>query len=129
LSQNENLSDEQLVKMLDKAWNELYQLEYSKSLLTSNKLLTAAYKKKDNVLIARAYNIIGLNFAEFTNIKKTLYFYRKALYYANLTDDDLTKAWIFNNIGNIYTQESIDFKKGIDYYKKAYTFLKKLKIL
>ena len=113
--------------MLDKAWNQLYQLEYSKSLLTSNKVLTEAYKNKNNVLIARAYNVIGLNFAEFTNINKTLYFYRNALYFANLTNDDLTKAWVNNNIGNIYTQENIDFKKGINYYKKALFFSLRLK--
>ena len=126
-SQTEKFSAKQLEEMLDKAWNQLYQLEYSKSLLTSNKVLTEAYKNKNNVLIARAYNVIGLNFAEFTNINKTLYFYRNALYFANLTNDDLTKAWVNNNIGNIYTQENIDFKKGINYYKKALFFSLRLK--
>jgi signal transduction histidine kinase/CheY-like chemotaxis protein len=91
-------------------------------LLISNKVLDQAYKTKNNKLISKAYNIIGLNFSEFSDFKKTISFYNKALYYANLTDDNVTKDWVYNNLGSIYTEEKIDFQKGIEYYKKGLFF-------
>lgn len=121
-SQIEKLSSGQLEKMLIKAGDDLYKLEYNKSLLISNKVLDQAYKTKNNKLISKAYNIIGLNFSEFSDFKKTISFYNKALYYANLTDDNVTKDWVYNNLGNIYTEERIDFQKGIEYYKKGLFF-------
>ena len=124
-SQKEKLSNKQLEKKLIEAGNQLYKLDYNHSLITANEVLTQAYINKDNRLIARAYNIIGLNFCEFSDVKKTISFYNKALYYANLTKDDSVKDWVYNNLGNIYTQEKVDFKKGIEYYKKGVFFSEK----
>jgi signal transduction histidine kinase/ActR/RegA family two-component response regulator len=124
-SQKENISHKQLEKKLIEAGNQLYKLDYNKSLITANEVLTQAYKKNDNRLIARAYNIIGLDFSEFSDFKKTISFFNKALYYAYLTKDDSVKDWIYNNLGNVYTQENVDFKKGIEYYKKGLFFSEK----
>lgn len=125
-SQTEKISNKQLEKQLVDSGNYLYKLEYNKSLLTANKVLVEALKNDKPVLAAKAYNIIGLNFAEFSDSKKTIQFYNKALYYANLTTNDSIKDWIYNNLGTIYTQEKIDFNKGIEYYKKGLVFSNRL---
>lgn len=102
-------------------------LEVEKSLKLSKLALEQAHQIKDDILMAKAYNIIGLNFEEFYDVKKAIYFYNKALYHAKLTQNDSIKDWIYNNLGNAYTYRNIDFKKGIAYYKKGLLFAQKIK--
>jgi len=73
-SQKETISNKQLEAKLIEAGNQLYKLDYNGSLVTSNEVLTQAFKRKNNRLIARAYNLIGLNFAEFSDYKKQFHF-------------------------------------------------------
>ena len=66
-------------------------MEVEKSLKLSKLALNEAHKIKDDALMAKAYNIIGLNFEEFYDVDKGLNYYNKALLHANLTDNDSIK--------------------------------------
>lgn len=121
-SQPQNLSNKQLEKLLVDAGNSFYDLDYRGSLINCKKVLNHSLKKNNHRLTAKAYNLIGLNFAEFLDTKTTIYYYNKSLYYANLDNNDTIRDWVYNNLGNIYTEEKIDFNKGIEFYKKGLNY-------
>ena len=108
--------------MLIDAGDSFFKIEIDKSLNLSKTALNDAQKLKDNVLMAKAYNVIGLNFEEFYDVEKSIEYYNSALEHAKLTSNDTIKDWIYNNLGNVYTIEKVNVNKGIDYYKKALTY-------
>ncbi|WP_395064006.1 ATP-binding protein [Flavobacterium sp.] len=120
-------SKKEVEKMLSDAGNAFLSLEVDKSLRLSKVGLDASYKLKDNVLIAKAYNIIGLNFEEFYDPEKGLVYYKKALFHANLANNDSIKDWVYNNIGSYYSYRKFDFKTSIKYYKKGLFYSEKIK--
>ncbi|WP_240471521.1 tetratricopeptide repeat-containing hybrid sensor histidine kinase/response regulator [Flavobacterium cauense] len=103
------------------------KLECNKSLDYAKKALNEAYEIEDNQLIARSYNLIGLNFEEFSDYKKAAGFYNNGIKYANKTTNDTLKGWLYNNLGNLYCFRKVDFKKGIENYKKALVYSEKIK--
>lgn len=126
-SQNQVSTKRQIEDMLIKAGDAIYNLECDLSLSYAKKALNEAHKINDDVLMAKAYNVIGLNFEEFADAKDAIKYYDKALLHANKTNNDSIKDWIYNNLGNAYTYRNIDFQKGINYYKKGLEYSIKIK--
>ena len=116
----------QIEKMLLDAGDSFYKIEIDKSLNLSKLALKDAQELKDNVLMAKAYNVIGLNFEEFYDVNKSITYYDYALVHAKLTNNDTIKDWIYNNLGNVYSVQKIDVLKGINFYKKALTYSEKI---
>lgn len=115
------------MKKLSLAGEALRNFECDKSLRISKEALDEAHQLKNHQLMAKAYNIIGLNFDEFSEPKTAIIYFEKALDHALLTENDTLQEWIYNNLGSTYTYRKIDLKKGIDYYKKGLLFAKKIK--
>ena len=126
-SQEKTLSKKQIVKVLSDAGYAFYDLEVDKSLNLAKTALENAHTIKDDVLMAKAYNIIGLNFEEFYDVDRGIEYYKKALFHANLTNNDSIKAWVNNNLGSIYSYRKSNFKKSIEYYKIGLTYANKIK--
>lgn len=114
-------------KKLALAGKALQELDCEKSLLYSKEVLNDAHAINNHALMAKAYNLIGLNFDEFSEPKTAINYFNKALNHAVLTDNDTIHEWIYNNIGNTYTFRKIDLKKGIKHYKKALFYSNKVK--
>ncbi len=117
----------EIEKLLIDAGNAFYDLDVDKSLKLSKVALDYAHKQKDDELMAKAYNVIGLNVEEFYDPVKGLSYYQKALYHANLANNDSVRDWVYNNIGSYYSYRKVNFKKSIHYYKKALFYSEKIK--
>ena len=96
--------------MLIDAGDSFFRIEIDKSLNLSKAALNDAQRLKDDALMAKAYNVIGLNFEEFYDVNKSVIYYNNALSHAKRTSNDTIKDWIYNNLGNVYTFEKIDAK-------------------
>lgn len=116
----------QVDALLRDAGNAFVKLEIDKSLNLSKKALDNAYLLKDDVLKAKAYNLIALNFEEFYDVKKSIEYYEKALHFAQLTSNDSLKCWVNNNLGSVYSYRQNNLKKSIPYYKEALKAAKKI---
>lgn len=101
--------------------------DYEKSLELSKLALVRSFKINDAYLIAHSYNSIGVIYDEFSQSKRAIEFYNKALKYANKTENDSLKDWIYSNLGSAYYYNKIDIKKGIAYYKKSLFYAEKIK--
>lgn len=126
-SQEQLRSKKEIERLLANAGNAFFNLDVDKSLKLSKTALDNAYKIKDDALMAKAYNIIGLNFEEFYNPDKGFDYYQKALKHAELAKNDSIRDWVNNNIGSYYSYRKNNFKKSIEYYKKALFFSQKIK--
>lgn len=125
-SQEKKTAEKEVTRLIGKAGSHLMNLDCAQSLQISQEALSKAHKLQNNLLIAKSYNLIGLNFEEFSDYQKAIEFYSIGIDYANRANNDTIKDYLYNNLGNIYTFRKIDFKKGIDNYKKALVYSKKI---
>lgn len=112
--------------LYDKALKGLNDLKCSESLLYSQQLLEYALKQNKYDMAAASYNIIGLNFEEFGDLKKSIQYYNSGVSYAKLAKNDTIENYLYNNIGNLYYFRLKDSKKGLYYYQKSYELSKRL---
>lgn len=118
-AQSTNSTKKEAKELLKQAGQSFLQLDSKKSLDFAQKALILATKNNDDLLASKAYNLIGLNFEEFSDYKKAIEYYNKGLVLANKVDNDTVKGWLNNNLGNVYCYRKIDFQKGIKHYKEG----------
>lgn len=118
---------DEISKTANIALKYLNESDFEKSLIVSRVALQQALIAKDNNLIAFSYNIIATNYNEFSEFDKAIYYYKKALSFANKTTNNVLKNKINNNLGNVYCFEKKQYKKGIEHYKKSLEYSKKEK--
>jgi len=126
LAYSQSVSKKQIEKMLSEAGVAFANLDVDTSLKLSKNALNSAYELKDDALMAKAYNIIGLNFEEFYNPDKGIVYYKKALYHANRAANDSIRDWVNNNLGNYFSYRKNNFKQSIIYYKRGLFYAEKI---
>ncbi len=127
LFSQEKVSKKEISLMLGQAGEALYNLECQKSLNISKDALNYATTAKDEDLMAKSYNIIGLNFEEFSTPESAIVFFEKALYHAEISKNDSIRLWVNNNLGTVYSYRKSNFKKAITYYLSALNYANKIK--
>jgi len=118
-AQTTNSTNKEAKELLKKAGQSFLKLETKKSLDFAQKALIIATKNNDDLIASKAYNLIGLNFEEFSDYQKAIEYYNKGLVLANKVNNDTVKGWQNNNLGNVYCYRKIDFHKGIKHYKEG----------
>lgn len=113
--------------LLTKSGQNFLDLKNDTSIRLANEALTLAINNKDNEFAAKAYNLIGLNYADFSDVNKAVDAYKKGLEYAHFTRNDTIKSWLSNNLANAYCYNEIDFNEGVKYYKLGLKYAEKLK--
>lgn len=118
-AQDTNSRRKEANELLKQAGNSFLKLDTKKSLDYAQKALITATKNNDDLIASKAYNLIGLNFEEFSDYQKAIEYYNKGLVLANKVNNDTVKGWLNNNLGNVYCYRKIDFQKGIKHYKEG----------
>ena len=124
-SQNKILPKNEIEKLVTDATKNWKIHDYEKSLRQSRTALKNAIAINDNYLIARCYNLIGVNFDDLLMLDKAYPFYIKALYYIDKTENNILKSKIHNNLANICFFEKKQYNQGIFHYKKALEYSNK----
>lgn len=110
---------------LRKAIDDLNNLNCKSSLENAQKVLQFALKNDDYSYAAKVYNIIGLNYEEFSDLKKAIYYYERGIEYAYKANDIQQLDFLHNNLGNVYFFRLSNPRKGLKYYLKCYEYSKK----
>ena len=110
-----------------KATKDFYNLKTKESVKKAELVLVYSLNKDNDLLAAKTYNLLGLNFEEFNDHKKAIEYYRKGILLANNVKNDTVLGFLYNNMGGIYSYNEIDLNIGTYYFKKAYEHTKKLK--
>lgn len=125
-AQTKVYSQQEITKLNDKASRYLKNANFEKSLNISKVALRSAMISNDLRSTAISYTIIAGNYAEMAEFDKAIFFYNKSLSYAHETNNDTLRKKIFNNLGNIYCFEKMQYDKGINYYKNSLIYSQKL---
>lgn len=126
-AQENILSKNEIIKLAKEANSDRESGNYEQSLLKSRIALQNSIFIKNNSLIANSYNNIAANFDELGEADKAFPYYKKALIYANKTNNNILKHQVNNNLGNIYCFDKKQYEIGINYYKKSLEYSKILK--
>ncbi|SHH01940.1 response regulator [Flavobacterium defluvii] len=121
-AQNHTVSVEKVKNLIQEACDYLDETNYEKSLKKSGIALQYAFDLKNDTLISRNYNIIGINFHDLGEINKAVFFYKKALFYAERSNIVSLRMMITSNLGNLYFFEKKMYNTGITYYKESLKF-------
>jgi len=124
-AQDTNSRRKEANELLKQAGKSFLKLDTKKSLDFAQKALIIATKNSDDLIASKAYNLIGLNFEEFSDYQKAIEYYNKGLVLANKVNNDTVKGWLNNNLGNLYCYRKIDFNKGIQHYKEGLKYSNK----
>ncbi|MBD3723946.1 MAG: response regulator [Flavobacteriaceae bacterium] len=116
----------QCKSLLSKSGKLFLDLKNDQSIKLANEALNLAIQNNDDEIAAKAYNLIGLNYSDFSEINKAIETYKKGLLKANKTNNDTIKSWLTNNLANAYCYNEVDFNEGIKYYKLALQYSQKL---
>jgi len=126
-SQTEKINSKQAKQLYSDATNNFFNLETKKSVKKAERVLIYALRNNDKNLAAKSYNLLGLNFEQFSDVKRAISYYKKGVVVAQEVKNDTVLGWLYNNLGGIYTYNGIDLKKSTEYFIKAYKATKKIK--
>ena len=128
-AQTNTISIVKVKEITKQACDYLDETNYEKSLEKSGIALQYAFDLKNDTLIARNYNIIAINFHDLGEVDKAVFFYKKALFYAEQSNIVSLRMMITSNLGNLYFFEKKMYNDGITYYKESLKFGKQEKYL
>jgi len=128
-AQTATISIAKVKDLTKQACDYLDQTNYEKSLEKSGIALQYAFDIKNDTLISRNYNIIGINFHDLGEVDKAVFFYKKALFYAERSNIVGLRMMITSNLGNLYFFEKKMYTDGIKYYKESLKFGRQEKYL
>ncbi len=125
LAQDDKAILKEIKSLLSQSGKSFMELENEKSIQLANQALDLAVANNQNLFAAKAYNLIGLNFAEFSDLQKSISYYKKGLTYANKTNNDTIKGWLNNNLANVYCYHEVNYEEGIKHYKLGIQYSQK----
>lgn len=126
-SQTHLTSDRDAIQLFEMASDNFYDLNTKESVAQAEKVLIYALNNNNNLLAAKTYNLLGLNFEMFTDYKKSIEYFRKGIVCATKIKNNEVLGYLYNNIGGIYSYHNIDLNVGTYYFKKAYHCTKNIK--
>ncbi|UNY97980.1 ATP-binding protein [Zhouia spongiae] len=101
--------------------SEEAQLKYrlKESFEIANKVIERASEQGRSDYLARIYNVIGINYEIILDYPSAEKNYQKALYHAEQDKNTRLIGWVYNNLGNVYTDGLKNNDKGLEYYQKS----------
>lgn len=130
-TQAQDLQEEQIrdsiKKYLNIASNTYFNYQYNKTIEATNRGIDFANQIQDNYYLATMYNELGLSYDGISEFLKSKESYLESINYVKKVDNDTLKSWIYNNIGNLYSEGFKKTDSAIMYYKKSLEYAEKLK--
>ncbi|WP_420574049.1 response regulator [Kordia sp.] len=101
--------------------------KYKEAIEALNIAIAYAQEINDNENLSSLYNDLGLSYEGVSELTQSKKYYLKSLHLAKETENDTLQGWVYNNLGNIYSDGFKKKDSAIYYYKKSLQFAEKLK--
>ncbi|MBZ9631940.1 response regulator [Salegentibacter sp. LM13S] len=117
--EKELVSKDSLERLTDITSEYLGKYNYKDGVENAYILLDLAENNKENYYKFHAHNFLGIAYNELKDTLRAKRNYLQALDYAKRLKNDTLLIFIYNNLGNIYSEEKGNAEKGILYYNKV----------
>lgn len=101
--------------------------KYKESIEAANIALSYAVQIDDYLNMSVLYNDLGLAYESIFEVEISKKNYLKALYFAKKITNDSLQCWVYNNMGNVYSEGFKKVDSSLIYYKKALEYAQKTK--
>ncbi|GAB5398420.1 MAG: ATP-binding protein [Aureisphaera sp.] len=115
----QDISKDSLTSLLKQIKDYYYDYNYKDAIETSAILVEEATKSKNEYFIFRGYDELGLVHYAVRDTAKARFYFEKAVEQAVSTRVDSLISWSYNNLGNVYSEDTSRYQKSIDFYEKA----------
>lgn len=105
--------------MIQDAGRDVGIVNPNEALMKGQKALDLAYQVNDIELIAKAYNVIGMNYIEIADYSKAEQIYFKAIRLIQPSKLIKLKCWLHNNLAILYGDKKGDFSAALVHYLKS----------
>ena len=126
-SQTTPNSKQEALKLFEIAREDFYNLNNKASVKNAEKILIYSLNKNELTLAAKTYNLLGLNFEQFTDYNKAILYYKKGVDCAKKANSNEVLGWLYNNLGGVYSYNGINLNAGTYYFKEAFKHTKNIK--
>lgn len=106
----------------------LNKYKYKDGIENSMLLLEHAHNQNDDYYGFHAHNFLGIAYNELKDTLRAEKNYLKALSYAQELKNDTLLIYIYNNLGNIYSERKGYEKEGINYYNRVIDLADKIEL-
>lgn len=117
---------------LDSIYNvsaiQIDEYDYKSAIETSFFLIEETEKRNNIYYRYHAHTLLGWGYGDLLDSIRSKAHYEEALVLALELKNDTLILWSYNNLGNIYSEDSTLVQKGINYYKKVINLADKLNI-
>ncbi|EDP94923.1 response regulator [Kordia algicida OT-1] len=101
--------------------------DYKESIEAANIALSYAMQIDDFYNISVLFNDLGLAYESISELEKSKKNYLQALRYAEKIKNDTLQCWVYNNMGNMYSEGFKKIDSALLYYKKSLEYAQKTK--
>ncbi len=122
----EKISDS-IYKYLNTSTLYFSKYQYKEAIEASNRGIVYASQIDDYYHLALFYNELGLGYEGISEFERSKKNYLTALRFAQKGANDTLQGWVYNNIGNVYSEGLKNTDSAIYYYKESLRFAEKLK--
>lgn len=122
----QNVSKDSLRKILDNAYDYFDETNIKESVKIGRHLLDLAHEAKDDLYIAEAYYLLGLNDETSRNYKEAEKKYLQALERVEKVKDSSFLVLLYNGLGNVAAINDGDYKESEIYYQKGLRISQKI---
>ena len=123
---NHENPDPVLEKILKQVLSATEQMHYDVAIDKASDLITKAEHEKNNKFIFHGYNLLSINYFQIRDSVHSLDYARKAMKYAERSQNDTLLVWAYNNLAAGLASQDDTRDEALMLYKKSLTIARKL---
>lgn len=125
-AQQETIKNSFMDSLTTLSSSNLYNYEYKEAIEYAMQLVDESKKRKDHYYHYLGHSILGSSYYELNDTVRAKKHYEDALNYAEKSGNDTLLLGAYNNLGNIYSEDSNTTQIGIDYYNLVINLAQKM---
>lgn len=114
-------------KYLDQSFYSFSKYEYKEVIEACNRGIIYANEIDDKYNLALFYNELGLAYEGISEFDKSREKFLESLRYSEEIKNDTIQNWVYNNMGNLYSEGLQKTDTALYYYKKSLQLARKIK--
>ena len=120
-------SSDSIRKYLEISTSYFSKYKYKEAIEAANLGIVYASQANDYYNLTLFYNELGLAYEGISDFSKSKKNFMKSIRFAKNSKNDTLQSWVYNNLGNVYSEGLKMIDSAIYYYKESLRYSEKIK--